>query len=62
MLNHLNARMMTSLLVPVVISWFIHIYDDKGSVRITEYKMTISNEILAPLGPGRSLYTHILVF
>jgi hypothetical protein len=54
MLNHLNARRMTSLLMPVLISWFIHIYDDKGSGRVAEHKIIKPNEIPTLQGPGHS--------
>jgi hypothetical protein len=54
MLNHLNARMMTSLLRLVFISWFIHIYDDNGSEGLAEHKIIKPNEIPTLQGPGHS--------
>jgi len=59
MLNHLNARMMTSLLMPDVISWFIHIYDDKGSGRLTEHKIIKPDEIPTLQGPGHSFKVRV---
>lgn len=50
------------LLMPVVISWFIHIYDDKDSGLVTEYNMVKSNEILTLQSLGCSFRSHSFIF